>query len=61
MNAIGSKVKAKRMGEGEIGTGVVLSEKGKMQCCGAGSGAARSLNFWPELEPVFASFGSGSN
>jgi hypothetical protein len=22
------------------------------QCCGAGAGAARSPNFWPELEPV---------
>ncbi len=21
------------------------------QCCGAGAGAARSQNFWPELEP----------
>ncbi len=32
------------------------------QCCGARAGAkaARSWNFWPELEPVFAGFGSGS-
>jgi hypothetical protein len=32
------------------------------QCCGAGARAARSRNFWPELElePVFAIFSSGS-
>jgi hypothetical protein len=30
------------------------------QCCGARAGAARSRNFWPEVELVYRSFGSGS-
>jgi hypothetical protein len=33
---------------------------GANKSCRAGAGAARSRNIWPELEPIFASFGSSS-